>query len=64
MKVVLDTNVLAVVISRRSRFYPIWQSLRRDDFEMLVTPDILLEYDEILGGYLSPEVPAGTGSSQ
>jgi uncharacterized protein len=56
MKVVLDTNVLAVIISRRSRFYPIWQSLRNGDFEMLVTSDILLEYDEVLCNFLSPEV--------
>jgi uncharacterized protein len=56
MKVVLDTNVLAVAISRKSRYYPIWQSLRKGDFEMLVTTDILLEYDEILTDYLSPEV--------
>lgn len=56
MKFVLDTNVLAVIVSRRSRYYPIWQSLRRGEFELLVSSDILLEYDEILGGYLSPEV--------
>ncbi len=56
MKVVLDTNILAIIISRRSRYYPIWQSLRVGKFELLVTTDILLEYDEILSGYLSPEV--------
>jgi len=56
MTVVLDTNVLAVIISRRSRYYPIWQSLRQGNFDLLVTSDILLEYDEILSGYLGPEV--------
>jgi uncharacterized protein len=56
MKVVLDTNVLAVIISRRSRYYPLWQSLRRGDFEVLVTNDILLEYEEILAEIFSPEV--------
>ncbi|MDZ4679297.1 MAG: PIN domain-containing protein [Saprospiraceae bacterium] len=56
MTVVLDTNVLAVIISRRSRYYPIWESLRQGDFEMLVTSDILLEYDEILSDYLGLEV--------
>jgi putative PIN family toxin of toxin-antitoxin system len=56
MTVVLDTNVLAVIISRRSRYYPIWESLRQGNFDVLVTSDILLEYDEILSDYLGPEV--------
>ena len=42
--------------SRRSRLYPIWQSLRNGGFEILVSSDILLEYEEILGEDLSPEL--------
>ncbi|MFN7120003.1 MAG: putative toxin-antitoxin system toxin component, PIN family [Saprospiraceae bacterium] len=56
MKVVLDTNILTVIISKRSRYYPIWQSLRNGSFELLVTSDILLEYHEILSDDLSPEL--------
>lgn len=58
MRVVLDTNVLAVAVSRRSRYYPIWQSLRQGEFDLLITTDILFEYDEIIGHHLSPQVAA------
>lgn len=58
MRIVLDTNVLAVAVSRRSRYYPIWQSLRQGEFDLLITTDILFEYDEIIGYHLSPQVAA------
>jgi putative PIN family toxin of toxin-antitoxin system len=56
MKIVLDTNVLLAAISRRSKFYPIWQAIRNGDFDILVTTDILAEYSEIIAYELSPEV--------
>ncbi len=56
MKIVLDTNVLVVAISRRSKYYPIWQALRDGKFDLLVTTDILNEYEEIIGKNLSPEL--------
>jgi len=56
MRIVVDTNVLSVAISRRSKFYPIWQAIRNGHFEMLVTTDILYEYSEVLADDLSPEV--------
>ena len=56
MKIVLDTNVLSVAISRRSRFYPIWQAIRDGRIDILVTTDILAEYEEIIGSDLSVEV--------
>jgi putative PIN family toxin of toxin-antitoxin system len=52
----MDTNVLSVAIARRSQFYPIWLSLRNGEFALLVTTDILEEYEEIIGGDLSPEL--------
>ncbi len=56
MKIVLDTNVLSVAIARRSRFYPIWQAIRDGKIELVVTTDILLEYEEIIGSDLSVEI--------
>lgn len=56
MKIVLDTNVPSVAIARRSRFYPIWQAIRDGRFDLLVTTDILMEYEEIIGSDLSIEV--------
>jgi putative PIN family toxin of toxin-antitoxin system len=56
VKIVLDTNVLSVAIARRSKFNPIWQGFRNGVFELLVTTDILEEYEEVIGGDLSPEL--------
>ncbi len=48
MKIVLDTNVLLVSISSRSRYRPILDSFINEEFELCVTTDILLEYEEII----------------
>lgn len=47
-KVVLDTNVLLVCISDRSRLHWIFQSLLSGEFILCVTTDILAEYAEII----------------
>ena len=47
MKVVLDTNVLLVAISRKSLFYPIYEAFLNNVYEVYLTTPILLEYEEI-----------------
>jgi putative PIN family toxin of toxin-antitoxin system len=47
-KVVLDTNVLLVSISERSRLHWIFQALIQNKFLLCVTTDILSEYAEII----------------
>lgn len=49
MKVVLDTNVLLVSISRRSAHHAIFRAFEEKQYDLLVTTDILLEYEEIIG---------------
>lgn len=49
MRVVLDTNVLFVSVSEFSPYHPIYNALKNREYELLVTTDILLEYDEIIG---------------
>ncbi|MCF8245586.1 MAG: putative toxin-antitoxin system toxin component, PIN family [Saprospiraceae bacterium] len=49
MKIVLDTNSLLVSVSSRSPYYPIYKALRNKEYELVVTTDILLEYEEIIG---------------
>ncbi len=49
MKIVLDTNTLLVSVSSRSPYYPIYKALRNKEYELVVTTDILLEYEEIIG---------------
>lgn len=49
MKVVLDCNILFVSISRFSAHHPIFAAFENKKFELAVTTDILLEYEEIIG---------------
>lgn len=48
IKVVLDTNVLIVAVSRRSKHYPIFEALLEGRYSLCVTTDILNEYSEML----------------
>lgn len=56
MKIVLDTNVLLVSISRESIYRPIVEALQQQQYELLVTSAMLLEYEEIIGLRSSAEV--------
>ncbi|GAB3951566.1 hypothetical protein GCM10028805_31950 [Spirosoma harenae] len=49
LKVVIDTNVLLVAISSRSRYHPIYRSFLDELYTVCVTTDMLDEYEEILG---------------
>lgn len=60
MKVVLDTNVLLVSISRKSPYYPIYNSLLRGDFQCCVTVDIWEEYEEKIGEHMGEIVANAT----
>ena len=48
MKIVLDTNVLLVCISQRSRLHWIFEALLNQRFTLCVTTEILAEYAEII----------------
>ena len=52
MKVVLDTNVLWVSISRRSASHFVFKALLEGRITLCVTTDILEEYEEIIGEML------------
>ncbi len=56
MRVVLDTNVLLTCISRASPTRPIFDAVLQEQITLLVSTDILLEYEEILGQRASPSV--------
>ncbi len=55
IKVVLDTNVLIVAVSRRSRHFPIFEALLDGRYELYVTTDILNEYAEKLEEKYRPD---------
>jgi predicted nucleic acid-binding protein len=48
MKVVLDSNVLLVAIGKRSRFKPIWEAFLEGKYQLIISEDIIHEYEEIL----------------
>jgi len=48
MRVVLDTNVLLVSIAVSSRYRPIFEALLNGRFTLVVSNDILTEYEEVI----------------
>ena len=59
-KVVLDTNVLLVSISERSRLHWIFKELLKKQYELYVTTDILNEYAEIIEQHMGSETSEST----
>lgn len=57
-KIVLDTNVLLVSISSKSEMHWIFQKLLQEEFELIVSNEILLEYEEVISRKYSVEVAA------
>ncbi len=55
-RVVLDTNILLVAISKRTEYHVIWQAFQNGEYELCVTTDILDEYSEKLSEKFRPEV--------
>ena len=52
LKVVLDTNVLLVSLSPRSRHRWIFDALLTKQFTLCVTTEILLEYSEVIARHM------------
>ena len=48
MKIIIDTNVLLVIIPAYSKYSFIYESLKRGDFTLVISNDILLEYEELM----------------
>ena len=47
-RVVLDTNCLIAILSRKGNYFPVWQGLHQGKYTLCVSNDILEEYEEIL----------------
>lgn len=54
MKVVIDSNVLLVAIGKRSRFRPIWDAFLNGVYQLIISEDIIHEYEEILYTHSAP----------
>ena len=49
MKLVLDTNVLLVSISKKSKYHWVFKNLMEQEYQLNITNDILTEYEEKIG---------------
>lgn len=56
MNIVLDTNCLLMSLSRRSKYFPVWQKLKQGEYTLCYTNEILSEYEEILTQKLGPAI--------
>lgn len=56
MRVVLDTNVFLVSIPPKSAHHAIFQGVLKGDYTLLVSQDVLLEYEEILAKRANPMI--------
>ena len=54
--VVIDTNCLLKIISRKSPYRPIWDAFIAGRYDLCVTNEILDEYQEILEQQITPTV--------
>ena len=48
MKAVIDTNIFVMAFSMRSVYHDVLLKLKNGDYELAVTNEILLEYEEIM----------------
>lgn len=58
MRIVLDTNILLQSLPRKSKVRPVWDAYLTKEFDLIVTPSILLEYEEIIAQKTSAQVAA------
>jgi uncharacterized protein len=56
MKIVLDTNCLLLILSKKGSFYSIFEEIKLGNVQLIVTTEILNEYEEILEKIYSSEV--------
>jgi putative PIN family toxin of toxin-antitoxin system len=56
MRIVLDTNILLQSLARKSKIRPVWDAFLNKDFKLIITPSILLEYEEIIAERTSAHV--------
>lgn len=54
--VVIDTNCLLQIISKKSPYRPIWDAFLEGRYELCVSNEILDEYQEILGQQITPTI--------
>lgn len=47
-RIVLDTNCLIAILSRKGKYFSVWQSLLKGKFTLCISNEILEEYEELV----------------
>jgi putative PIN family toxin of toxin-antitoxin system len=55
MRIVLDTNILLVILSRKAKNRPVFNSFLDEEYTLCLTTEILAEYTEIIGNHMGIE---------
>ena len=56
MRVVIDTNVLLVSLAKHSKYRPIFDGILHKKYRLLISNEILTEYEEVITNKTSPIV--------
>ena len=56
MLAVIDTNILLVSISEKSKHHWLYETIKEKRLDIAITHDILIEYEEKIGEHWHPEV--------
>ena len=60
LKIVLDTNALISMLSRKLNFTNIFKALTNGEYELYITNEILLEYEEKINQFFDKEIVINT----
>jgi uncharacterized protein len=52
MRIVLDTNILLVILSRKAKHRPVFDSFLDEEYTLCLSTEILAEYTEIIGNQM------------
>jgi uncharacterized protein len=56
LRIILDTNILLISISKKSEFRWIFEKLISEEYDLFISNEILSEYEEILDQKTTPEI--------
>ena len=59
LRIILDTNVLLVSISSKSKYHWIFKGLVNGEYELYISNEILTEYEEVIAIKFNSEVAKG-----
>ena len=56
MRVIFDSNVVLSSIGKKSKYRPVYDAFLNKQIDLMISNEVLLEYEEILMGYINQNV--------